>query len=102
MKKLGGVSGNSYNFYPYMTKEGDYTFKVRTVPHTDDEKRYGDKSGWVESGDLYIDEDDVSDGTGQDTRNRRGRRNYPGWVDPGWKHLVFQISGRNLSAGRLA
>ena len=55
-----------------LTKEGDYTFKVRTVPHTDDEKRYGDKSGWVESGDLYIDADEVSDGTGKDTGSGTG------------------------------
>ena len=35
------TTGTSYNFYPYMTKSGDYTFKVRTVPHTDEQKRYG-------------------------------------------------------------
>ena len=27
MKKLEDYNGTSYNFYPYMTKEGDYTFK---------------------------------------------------------------------------
>ena len=26
MKKLEDYNGTSYNFYPYMTKEGDYTF----------------------------------------------------------------------------
>ncbi|MFQ9703375.1 MAG: hypothetical protein ACLR0U_16755 [Enterocloster clostridioformis] len=30
--KVSKVSGVRYNFYPYMTKEGDYTFKVRTIP----------------------------------------------------------------------
>lgn len=66
MKKLEDYNGTSYNFYPYMTKEGDYTFKVRTVPHTDEQKRYGKKSEWTESDSKYIDEDDVSDGSGQD------------------------------------
>ena len=43
VKKLEDYKGTSYNFYPYMTKEGDYSFKVRTVPHTDEEKKYGKK-----------------------------------------------------------
>ena len=33
VKKVEDYKGTSYNFYPYMTKEGDYTFKVHTVPH---------------------------------------------------------------------
>ena len=87
VKKLEEYRGNSYNFYPYMTKEGDYTFKVRTVPHTDDEKRYGDKSGWVESGDLYIDEDEVSDGTGQDTGSGASGENAQP-VTPPKKYII--------------
>lgn len=66
VKKLEAYNGHSYNFYPYMTQEGEYTFKVRTVPKDSTEGKYGKKSGWIESGDLYIDEDHVSDGSGQD------------------------------------
>lgn len=73
--------GTSYNFYPYMTKEGDYTFKVRTVPHSDGS--YGKKSDWTESDDLYIDEDHVSDGTGQSRDD--GVTSTGGTTDVGWR-----------------
>ena len=82
VKKLEDYKGTSYNFYPYMTKEGDYSFKVRTVPHTDEEKKYGKKSEWTEAGDLYIDEDEVSDGSGQDNG---GSTPSGGNTDVGWR-----------------
>ena len=81
---------------PYMTKEGDYTFKVRTVPNSDTEERYGKKSDWTESDSKYIDEDEVSDGTGQDNSNGvPGGSTTPGGgtTDVGWRQdgntLVF-------------
>ena len=83
VKKLEDYKGTSYNFYPYMTKEGDYSFKVRTVPHTDEEKKYGKKSEWTEAGDLYIDEDEVSDGSGQDSNG--GSTPSGGNTDVGWR-----------------
>ena len=89
MKKLEDYNGTSYNFYPYMTKEGDYTFKVRTVPHTDEQKRYGKKSEWTESDSKYIDEDEVSDGSGQDNSSdgSSGGGITPGGgtTDVGWR-----------------
>lgn len=88
VKKLEKYSGTSYNFYPYMTKEGDYTFKVRTVPNSDTEERYGKKSDWTESDSKYIDEDEVSDGTGQDNSNDvPGGSTTPGGgtTDVGWR-----------------
>ena len=36
-----------------MTKEGDYSFKVRTVPHTEEEKKRGKKSEWTKQ-ETYI------------------------------------------------
>ena len=69
VKRLDDYEGTSYNFYPYMTKEGTYSFKVRTVPHTETEKKYGKKSEWTESDEMYIDENHVSDGRGQDNGN---------------------------------
>ena len=104
VKKLEEYQGNSYNFYPYMTKEGDYTFKVRTVPHTDDEKRYGEKSGWVESGDLYIDADEVSDGTGQDTGSGTGAGGgitEVGWIQDGSTWYFKYPDGTYQQAGWL-
>lgn len=88
MKKLEDYNGTSYNFYPYMTKEGDYTFKVRTVPHTDEQKRYGKKSEWTESDSKYIDEDEVSDGSGQDNSSggsSGGITPGGGTTDVGWR-----------------
>ena len=52
-----------------MTKTGEYTFKVRTVPGTDSQKKYGGKSEWIESGELSITDRYVSDGKGQQSKN---------------------------------
>ncbi len=65
VKKLEDYQGTSYNFYPYMTQKGTYKYKVRTVPYTEVQKKYGQKSEWLDSDEVYIDEEHVSDGTGQ-------------------------------------
>lgn len=97
IKKLEDYKGTSYNFYPYMTKEGDYSFKVRTVPHTEEEKKYGKKSEWTEAGDLYIAEDEVSDGSGQDNG---GSTASGGNTDVGWRkegdYWYFRFPDGNL------
>ena len=47
------TTGTSYNFYPYMTKSGDYTFKVRAVDGSD-------KGEWSdESDEYYMNSSDV-------------------------------------------
>lgn len=63
--KVEDLKKTSYNFYPYMTKEGEYTFRVRAVPANSDVEDYADKSEWTYSDYLYVEEDEVSDGTGQ-------------------------------------
>ena len=88
VKKLEDYNGESYDFYPYMTQEGDYSFKVRAVPHSDSEKQYGKKSDWTESGELYIGADEVSDGSGQEgtpgnTTNGTGGVTNAGWIQAG-------------------
>ena len=83
VKKVTDLHTSSYNFYPYMTKEGDYSFKVRTVPHTEEEKKRGKKSEWTEAGDLYIAENEVSDGSGQE--NGDGSTPSGGNTDVGWR-----------------
>lgn len=81
IKKLESYKGTSYNFYPYMTKAGTYTYKVRTVPYTEEEKKYGKRSAWLESDELYIDSENVSDGSGQtDSTGAGSSTNRVGWI----------------------
>ncbi len=80
------TSGTSYNFYPYMTKEGTYSFRVRTIAKTSSEEKYGNKSEWIESDEIYIAEEDVSDGRGQQGSTGNGTVNTPGVVyNAGWR-----------------
>ena len=79
-----------------MTQKGSYSFKVRTVPKTADEQKYGKKSDWVESDEQYIAEEDVSDGSGQtndngngnpgNSNNQNGYTGQVGWIqdETGW------------------
>ena len=60
------VTTTTYNFYPYMTEEGTYSYKIRSVPFKQDELKNGKKSDWVESDELVIRDRDVSDGTGKE------------------------------------
>lgn len=61
------TTGNGYNFYPYMTKAGNYSFRVRVIPKTGDQEKYGKKSDWVSSDEIYLPQEDVSDGTIQNS-----------------------------------
>ena len=65
VQRVDSIKKTSYNFYPYMTKEGDYSFRVRAVPSSTSMEDYATKSDWAYSDEFYLDEDDVSDGTGQ-------------------------------------
>ena len=85
-----------YEFYSYMTKTGDYSFKVRAIHSGDNEK-----SEWVESDELDLDSDEVyttggGTGTGwvQDAkgwwyRNPDGSSVVNAWlfVDNNWFHF---------------
>ena len=82
-KQVYKVEQNSalqYDFYPYMTEKGDYTFQVRVVPSTELQKKYGKKSEWTESGELSITGRYVSDGNGRDD----AAVSRPGTAQPGW------------------
>jgi len=76
------IGSTSYNFYPYMTKAGTYSFRVRTVPHSSSSQTYGKASEWVESDEYYLDADHVSDGSGQ---NADGSGNSNVTNDAGWQ-----------------
>ncbi|MCQ2401702.1 MAG: N-acetylmuramoyl-L-alanine amidase family protein [Lachnospiraceae bacterium] len=69
VKKLEDYQGTYYNFYPYMTKEGDYTFKVRAKATSAMSQKGARSSEYAESGDLYIDSTQVSNGSGQESGN---------------------------------
>lgn len=89
--KVSKTSSRTYNFYPYMTKEGDYTFRVRTIPGTDTQKKYGKNSDWLESGELQITDRYVSDGKGQQNANpsvEKGTEKTVGWFKEGniWRY----------------
>ena len=95
VKKLKNYKGNSYNFFPYMTKEGDYTFKVRSVAPEGISSSVGKNSEWCESDTIYIGADDVSDGSGQTSSDENGSiqpngNNYPNGTGnlnvAGWVH----------------
>lgn len=85
VKKLEAYKGTSYDFYPYMTKKGTYKYRIRTVPYTETEKKYGTRSEWLESDEIYIDEEHVSDGTGQVDGNgyQAGSTAQVGWIQSG-------------------
>lgn len=89
--KVDKTSAVSYNFYPYMTQTGLYTFKVRTIPGTDFQKSYGKNSDWLESGELEITDRYVSDGKGQQNSKStaiKGTEDVVGWFQEGrvWKY----------------
>ena len=69
------TTSHSYNFYPYMTREGTYTFRVRCIAKSGNQEDYGESSEWVESDEIYLAEEDVSDGSGQ---NNGGSGTGPG------------------------
>ena len=81
VKKVEKLKATSYNFFPYMTKAGTYSFKVRTVPYTDAEGKYGKNSDWTESDEVYLPQEKVSDGSGQDSAGASSGE--VGWIKNG-------------------
>lgn len=73
VKKLEDYKGTYYNFYPYMTKEGDYTFKVRAKATAAVSQKGGRSSEYALSDSLYISSDQVSNGSGQESGNGSGQ-----------------------------
>lgn len=88
------TTGTSYNFYPYMTKSGDYTFKVRAVDGSD-------KGEWSdESDEYYMNSSNVYTGTpptdnssgGSTPANANGQ-----WVNSiyGWSYYINGVPVKN-------
>lgn len=89
VKRLYNYRGNSYNFYPYMTKEGTYYYMIRTVP--DPNISGGSSSEWIDSNSFYLSSDRVSDGTGQTDADT-----YGGSINASQDGEVYSIDGVNL------
>lgn len=73
IRRVEKHKGYSYNFYPYMIREGTYTFRVRTVSPSG--SNYNAASAWVESGELYISEEQVYKGTSPNDSNSEPNAN---------------------------
>ncbi len=71
------TSGKSYNCYPYMTKAGDYTFKVRGLSNSD-----GEKGEWSdESDEYYMNSSDVYNGAVPNSNGNGGwNEDAYGWT----------------------
>lgn len=63
--KIKAYKGTRVNFYPYMTSAGTYSFKVRSVASNEGLKDYAENSEWIESDELYIAKESVSNGSGK-------------------------------------
>lgn len=87
------TTSKSYNFYPYMTSAGTYTFRVRTIAKTGSQDNSGTSSEWVESDEIYLAKEDVSDGSGQESSSGSSTSGGPsgsttsptGNTNVGWK-----------------
>ena len=87
VKRLYDYHGNYYNFYPYMTEPGEYSFRVRTVAQPG--VSGGKASGWTESSILTVNADKVSNGSGQTTADEHGGSSATSGT-------VSSINGQNL------
>ncbi len=98
------TTSNSYNFYQYMTKSGDYTFKVRAIDGSD-------KSEWSdESDECYISASEVYTGTTTTTDNTSNGSSPANqgtdsgqWMDSiyGWSYYVngVPVKGNWVNSG---
>ncbi|GEM_PF-327972 len=82
----------SINLYPWMTREGDYTFLVRSV--TNSSGNGAKNSEWVESDGQEITKDKVSDGSGQGSGGSGGTTSGKvGWQQVNGKWYFFYPDG---------
>lgn len=99
--KVTGHKDTSYDFYPYMTTKGNYTFRVRSGPNSSI-KSYAEKSEWEISEKLYVAADEVSDGSGQEKGNSStpavSNQNQVGWIPSGGKWFFRYPDGTYLQS----
>ena len=102
------TDGTSLNFYPWMTEVGQYSFEVRTLAYTAEQKRYGKDSDDIESETLSITAENRSNGQGKyDTTQINGtgstgsqsssavdNSNTVGWYQSGGKWYFRYPNGQ--------
>lgn len=81
--RVDKYKGNTYNFSGYFTREGDYSFKVKTVAGTDNQANYGKNSEYVESGGISIDSAAIS----MIAQGVTASNNNTGSTNVGWVQL---------------
>lgn len=97
------TTNTTYNFYPYMTKAGSYSFRVRVIPKDSDEGKYGKKSEWAISDEVYLPEEDISNGLIQDTNTTpSGGNTNVGWIQTGGRWYFRYPDGSSPKDGWLA
>lgn len=80
IKTVDKTTVNYFDFYSYMTKPGTYYFKVRAIPRNSSESTYTDTGEWVNSNELYIENEKTAPVYGQNPSNNQGS---PGTTSPG-------------------
>lgn len=79
------TSQRRYDFYPYMDRSGDYTFRVRGVDSSG-----GEQGPWSErSEEYYMNSSDVYKGSGSSSTSTSGSgQNGRGWIQDsrGWRY----------------
>lgn len=81
--------GTTYDFYPYMTQEGNYTFRVRGIPVSTAESKYITPGDWGYSDDTYIDSDEIAQNRYyEETKTAADNPSLIGWVQDrdGWRY----------------
>jgi len=84
-------NATSINLYPWMTKEGDYSFSVRSI--TNGSGNGAKNSDWVESDGQYVAKDKVSDGSGQSSGGSGSSSGKVGWQQVNGKWYYFYPDG---------
>lgn len=72
----------NYNFFPYMTKKGDYYYTVRAIPRSREEAKYLKAGSWQESGFQEITLKDAA--AAGNTKPNQNQNQNPGKGAAGW------------------
>ena len=94
--RIEKYNGTKYNFWQYMTKEGDYMFKVRTVPGTDKQLVSGKPSEYAESNAITLQEGEVNKNGQATSDTSQGTR--AGWANQNGKWFFYQPNGTMLKS----
>lgn len=82
------VNATTFDFYPYMTQPGTYSFRVRAIPKDTEEEAYITPGDWVYSDNVDISDDEVCtiNGGGYTGPGNQVTPDQIGWVknSEGW------------------